>query len=263
VTGHWELIYTLSGSETAVLHGAAIVMDPHSVVVFRNDARARGSTGEGAVRRSEWRALHACFDPGRRWSPPAPLERVGDDIYRSRIARPIVRQRIQDAFGRLLADGSERVAASALHTVAGDRRRVAGGDFDMQRELMFVALREILLLASKARDSGSSMDARIRDALDAMASGIAGTHTLPSLARSSRLSPSRFAHLLRSEVGVSPLRVLRLMRLRQAKLQLLYTEDTIERIAENTGFLSSSHLGREFRREFGMSPRAYRSQAGL
>jgi AraC family transcriptional regulator of arabinose operon len=260
-TGHWELIYTLSGSETARLPGALVVMDAHSVVVFRNDARGR-SVGGGGGSSAEWRALHACFDPGPRWSPPAPLERVGDDVYRSRITRTAIQQRIQDAFGRLLVDASERVAATALE--AADRRHVLrGGGDDLQRELMFVTLREILLLASKAREGGAPVDARIRDALDAMARDLVATHTLRSLARASRLSPSRFAHLFRSEVGAPPLRVLRLMRLRQAKLQLLYTEDTVERIAESTGFTSSSHLGREFRREFGLSPRSYRANAGL
>jgi AraC family transcriptional regulator of arabinose operon len=262
-TGHWELIYTLNGRETARVPGAALVMDAHSVVVFRNDARSR-IAAEREAPHAEWRALHACFDPGPRWSPPAPLERVGDGVYRSRITRTAIQQRIQDAFGRLIADASERVAATALSAVSDDRRRgPRDGVDDLERELMFVTLREILLLASKAREGGAPVDARVRDALDAMARDLVETHTLLSLARASRLSPSRFAHLFRSEVGVPPLRVLRLMRLRQAKLNLLYTEDTVEQIAESTGFTSSSHLGREFRREFGLSPRSYRANAGL
>jgi AraC family transcriptional regulator of arabinose operon len=263
-TGHWELIYTLSGRETARLPGAVVEMDAHSVVVFRNNARSRSGAARDGARTTEWRALHACFDPGPRWSPPAPLERIGDGAYRSSITRTDIRQRIQDAFGRLLVDASERIAGNAIETATEDRRdgpRI--GVDDLQRALMFVTLREILLLASKARESGTPVDARIRRTIDAMARDLAARHTLRSLANASRLSPSRFAHLFRSNVGGPPLRVLRLMRLRQARLQLLYSDDTVERIAESTGFTSSSHLGREFRREFGLSPRSYRANAGL
>ena len=49
---------------------------------------------------------------------------------------------------------------------------------------------------------------------------------------------------------------LRVIRLRQAALALQYTNDRVEKIAEDTGFTSLSHLSREFRRQFGASPRA-------
>ena len=49
------------------------------------------------------------------------------------------------------------------------------------------------------------------------------------------------------------------MRLRQAALHLRFSDYSVEAIAEMTGFSSLSHLSREFRREFRVAPRAYRS----
>jgi len=48
---------------------------------------------------------------------------------------------------------------------------------------------------------------------------------------------------------------------RHCSRRLAHTRDPVERIAEAAGFTSISHLSREFRRHFGVSPRAYRSSA--
>ena len=48
----------------------------------------------------------------------------------------------------------------------------------------------------------------------------------------------------------------------RAQVALQYKSDPIERIAEETGFTSLSHLSREFRRHYGVSPRAYRASHG-
>jgi AraC family transcriptional regulator of arabinose operon len=123
---------------------------------------------------------------------------------------------------------------------------------------MLLTLREILLLAGTGRDDAARLDTRVRDALETMSRDTTGHHTLASLGAAVGLSPSRFGHLFRSELGISAIHALRVLRLRQAALALQYTADSVEKIAEDTGFTSLSHLSREFRRQFGASPRAYR-----
>jgi transcriptional regulator GlxA family with amidase domain len=44
------------------------------------------------------------------------------------------------------------------------------------------------------------------------------------------------------------------MRLEQASLLLVQTDQTIAEIAASTGFCDASHLGRAFRRSHGLTP---------
>jgi AraC family transcriptional regulator, arabinose operon regulatory protein len=258
-TKHWTLVYTLSGQRRFRVRGAEFVVEPDSVVVYRRD-NIPSWIQEPPMRR--WSNLAACFDPGAPWSPPRGFERVDDGIYRTRVTYAGTRERIRDAFGRLFADSQARMAARAVRSLTSGAAGDPGmADDEARRELMLMTLREVLLLASDEMKGTAKLDLRIRAALELMASDLTAGHTLASLGRMCDLSPSRFAHLFRAELGISPVRALRLMRLRQAALQLQHTDDTVERIAEATGFTSISHLSHEFRRHFGVSPRRYRAQA--
>jgi AraC-like DNA-binding protein len=254
---HWTLIYGLVGERTFQLRGSSVVVGPDSLLLFRRESFLQPRTRNPPV----WDCVAACFTAAPERAVTQALERVGDEIYRVQIAHPATRQRIRDAFARLLSDEHARVAAAAVRTLgvppAGPRQDVDA----MRRELMLMTIREILLVAGHDRVGKLDLDPRIREALEIMARDLTAPHSVRSLGAAFDLSPSRFGHLFRVQVGISPVRALRLMRLRQAALQLRYSSDSVERIAEETGFASPSHLSREFRRNFGMSPRSYRTRA--
>ena len=254
---HWTIHYTLEGEREFSLRGRTVVAAEDTLLVYRRD----DASGPPPRPSAHWDAMSACFDTDANatWTPLAGFERLAPEVYRARVPLSAARQRIRDAFARLMEDDRVRIASRTVGTVGAGRLAPAAAREDaLRRELMLLTLREILLLAGTGRDDAARLDPRVRDALERMSRDTTGHHTLASLGASVGLSPSRFGHLFRSELGISAIHALRVIRLRQAALALQYTSDRVEKIAEDTGFTSLSHLSREFRRQFGASPRAYR-----
>ncbi len=78
------------------------------------------------------------------------------------------------------------------------------------------------------------------------------------LASLSNMSLRAFERRFRTAFHLTPQRFLRKLRLRIASRALVYTDDSLSDIALKSGFADQSHFSREFRRQFGRTPRAYR-----
>jgi AraC-like DNA-binding protein len=57
---------------------------------------------------------------------------------------------------------------------------------------------------------------------------------------------------------LTPQKYLRKLRLRIACRALIYTDESLSEVALSCGFADQSHFTREFRRQFGRTPRDYR-----
>ncbi|MER1966423.1 GlxA family transcriptional regulator [Castellaniella sp. GW247-6E4] len=77
------------------------------------------------------------------------------------------------------------------------------------------------------------------------------------------VSVRQLQRLFKESLGASPQIYARQIRLRMAKWLLLHTGRPISSIASGAGFADASHMGREFRRTFGVSPGAYREHHGV
>jgi AraC family transcriptional regulator len=88
--------------------------------------------------------------------------------------------------------------------------------------------------------------------------------TLGRLAQEAGLSPYHFLRTFERLTGLTPHQYLRRARLREAAIQLAYSEprSKVLDIALDCGFGDVSNFNRAFRAEFGVSPRVYRLQAG-
>lgn len=82
---------------------------------------------------------------------------------------------------------------------------------------------------------------------------------LAAVAAVANLSPFHFARLFRDATGVPPHRYIIGRRVERAKLLLAATEWSLAAIAHEVGFADGSHLTRHFKRETGVTPRAYRA----
>jgi AraC family transcriptional regulator of arabinose operon len=84
--------------------------------------------------------------------------------------------------------------------------------------------------------------------------------TVEQLAAQAHLSPSRFAHLFRQEVGTSPMRHLEQVRLQQARRLLASTHLTVSEVADVLGYCNVFHFSKVFRDHVGQPPSQFRQQ---
>jgi AraC-like DNA-binding protein len=78
------------------------------------------------------------------------------------------------------------------------------------------------------------------------------------LAAISNMSLRAFERQFLAAFHLTPQRFLRKLRLRLASRALMSTDESLAEIALKCGFADQSHFSREFRRQFGRTPRAYR-----
>jgi AraC-like DNA-binding protein len=96
---------------------------------------------------------------------------------------------------------------------------------------------------------------RVRDYLERQ---IRAKLLAPDLARRARLSVSTFNRSFKRHFGTTPARYLIEMRVREAARLLLQTENTLDAIAEETGFPNRAYLSRMFKRLTGEAPAGFR-----
>jgi transcriptional regulator GlxA family with amidase domain len=99
---------------------------------------------------------------------------------------------------------------------------------------------------------------KVRRAILLMEQHIGQPLSLADLARRLEISIRQLERLFATETGKSPHAYGRQIRIRMASWLLTSSDRTVADIATSCGFSDASHLGREFRKEFGQSPIAYR-----
>lgn len=81
------------------------------------------------------------------------------------------------------------------------------------------------------------------------------------LARLAGLSPAHFRARFTAEVGATPRRFLEMLRVERAGTLLRETDLSVTEVALETGFATSQHFARIFRRRRGVTPRGWRHGA--
>jgi AraC-like DNA-binding protein len=93
-----------------------------------------------------------------------------------------------------------------------------------------------------------------------MRDDVRGELSLGEFAQSVNLSVWRLCHIFKSDVGMPPIRYLRLLRMEQAKNLLESSFLSVKEIAFRVGLNDESHFVRDFKSTYGFSPALYRSQ---
>jgi len=78
------------------------------------------------------------------------------------------------------------------------------------------------------------------------------------MARLAGMSPAGFNRAIRGQFGTSPARYVTEMRIREAARHLLQDDETIDVIAENTGFPNRAYFSRVFKQVSGEAPAGFR-----
>ena len=147
-------------------------------------------------------------------------------------------------------------------TAAGTRLRNANANARLDHDLVhadlaLAACEELLLhlwMTWRRHSHGGSGDARIDRALSAILEAPDHVWTVPSLARLVNLSPSRFAHLFRQHLGVSPCDYAEGARLQHARDLLELGGTSVAAAARASGFTDPFYFSTRFKKRFGLTP---------
>lgn len=92
-----------------------------------------------------------------------------------------------------------------------------------------------------------------------MREDVRGELSLSEFAQSVNLSVWRLCHIFKSDVGMPPIRYLRLLRMERAKDLLESSFLSVKEIAFQVGLNDESHFVRDFKSTYGFSPALYRT----
>ena len=92
-----------------------------------------------------------------------------------------------------------------------------------------------------------------------MREDVRGELSLSEFAQSVNLSVWRLCHIFKSDVGMPPIRYLRLLRMERAKDLLESSFLSVKEIAYQVGLNDESHFVRDFKSTYGFSPALYRT----
>lgn len=189
-----------------------------------------------------WELLWTHFHPRPDWLEFLNWPQAAPGLMRLTLQNPATRKKAAARFRDVhsLATGAQR------------RREI----FAMN------ALEELLLWCDTENPASeqSRLDSRIRDAMDYMCRKMNEKINLTKLSQVSRLSVSRLAHLFRQQAGTTPQQFLEQQRLGRARQLLELTPMSIKEVAFEVGFENPFYFTLRFKRQTGVSPRAYRAR---
>lgn len=118
----------------------------------------------------------------------------------------------------------------------------------------------LLLLRKFFKGAFSYMDGRIFHLQKQLTENLEHPWTVQKMAEAVKLSSPHFQKLFKDEVGVSPIAWIREKRLEKAR-QLIETKFwQMKQIGLAVGIPNDSHLSRDFKKKYGVTPTKYRKQ---
>ncbi|MCC9607848.1 AraC family transcriptional regulator [Blastopirellula sp. JC732] len=135
----------------------------------------------------------------------------------------------------------------------------------VQQHLQTSILQRLLELAGNVdrapSDAALLQPGGLKNVVDYMHANYAQDLSLDQLAQQAGVSRGHFVRLFRQTLGESPKQYLMKLRLERAKTLLAsptQMELSVLQIAQSCGYCDQSHLSREFRQAFGVTPGAFR-----
>ncbi|WP_405060722.1 helix-turn-helix domain-containing protein [Kribbella sp. NBC_01505] len=225
-TTDWLLVLTLHGSG----HFSEIVVERGTVVLVRpGTPHDYGTVGE------RWHFRYAHLHPKPEWLPFLDWPEVAPGILCLQLTRV------------------EKIADYLLDAARYQRFPLPQGE-----QLSVNSLEAALLWCDTHNPKAARIDDRLLRVVELIDQDLKTPLDLPALARAANLSVSRFAHLFREQLGVSPQQFVERRRLDAAARLLTLTTRSIASVAAEVGFTDPLYFSTRFRLHTGTSPTTYR-----
>lgn len=238
-TNDWLLILTVAGAGRIVVQDRTIRLETGHAVLFAPGAFQDYATDERA---GQWHLRWAHFHPRPHWLPWLLWPQVAPKVGIHKVA-DLAHTPIEAASRRMLT-----------------ARRLAGPGWE---DFAMNALEETLLWLFRLTGTPgwSHIDARIQQIAHYLAAHPDEPFSIPKLAARCGLSVSRFSHLFKEELGVTPQRFSENLRLEFARHLLVQTNLSVSDIAAEVGFEDPLYFSRRYRRIFRHAPTAARNMS--
>lgn len=116
----------------------------------------------------------------------------------------------------------------------------------------------LLHIAEKELQGMKKYDPRIEAAVDLLNKNISTITPNEYLAENAGMSVNGFIRLFADELGITPQKYSRRRRIEEASVLLHFSDKTIDKIAQETGFLDRYHFSRAFKETTNYSPAEFR-----
>lgn len=233
-SGNYLLISTLAGAGRIAAGDRTIHLRPGEALLY-----SPGAMQDYAAALGPWHLRWVHFVPRPHWVPWLRWTEIAPQVGLLKLPRPA-----WEAFHQAL----ERMVVA---------RQLGGEHAD---DLAMNSLEAALLWAHRvvSEDPTAHIDPRVQKALRHLSSRPAEPLQVSRLAAVAGLSPSRFAHLFKAQLGTSPRHYSERLRLSLAVQLLGQTTLAVGEIAAQVGFSDPLYFSRRFRREFRHSPSEWR-----
>lgn len=227
-TTDWLLIHTVDGRGRF----GNVFADPGTTTLIRP-----GTLHDYATAQRSWHFLFAHFHPKTEWLPLLDWPEIAPGILQLTPSR----------------HAAERIVAGVADAVRYQDSVLPQG------ELLGVNALEAALLWADTQNRGSSrIDDRILRAVELVDRDLKADLDVSRLARACNLSVSRFSHLFRIQLGVTPQQFVERRRIEAARRLLELTSRSIASVAAEVGFTNPLYFSTRFRRHTGVTPTQYR-----
>lgn len=235
----WTLNRTVRGAGDFRDQGQRLTTQPGDLVLIAPHA---ANDYGAATQAGHWTHQWAVFEPPTTWTDLLQWPAVWSGTGHLQLRDGELADQIANAMATLVADG--------------------GGVHPSRRELALGQVHRVLVLASalNPRAPRGRRDQRLAAAMAWANQRLGDPIAIDDLAATAGLSPSRFAHLFREQIGEAPRTWLERRRVGLARELLIMTGEPIAHIARRVGIADPSYFARVFSRHTGMTPRAWRDR---
>ncbi|MEO6846916.1 MAG: helix-turn-helix domain-containing protein, partial [Chthoniobacterales bacterium] len=233
-TPDYLLIYTMRGSGIVHSHGPGITVHTGDVILFEPHALQSCTANPEA---SGWHILWVHFQARPHWMPWLNFSNREKGLHTAHMRGAFLQKQIKESLMRCKQNCHQRFYDMAMN-----------------------ALECCLLWIFSTQTNHAILDSRIQAAIDYLTRQIQDSFSVPDLARECGLSVSRFSHLFREQVGVTPQHYVEEMRLQQASQYLLSSTSSISEIAAQVGYANAFYFTSRFKKKFGQTPTEYRQR---
>jgi AraC family transcriptional regulator of arabinose operon len=230
-TTDWLLVQTLDGQGRF----GQVPTPPGSVTLVRP-----GTLHDYATVGERWHFLYAHVNPKPDWLPLLDWPEVAPGIVQLHPARA--------TFDRI----AEHLRDAVRHQ---------SSVLPQAEQLGANSLEAALLWCDTQNPKAVQIDDRLLRAIALIDQDLTATLDVPRLAKAVNLSVSRFAHLFRAQLGVTPQQFVERRRLDAAARLLELTGRSVASIAAQVGYADPLYFSTRFRLYTGSSPTTYRKRS--